>query len=127
MVEGQCSPFHSAVNEVVNGYTTCASLSLLPSEDILSRATPSIAVLVSDSVLSVLIRGSSCGRCFASNAASSTVGTTVAPSDSDANLVRFQGSRSVNNTFSRHWQLNAFGNRRMFVGRLDSRTCLEDS
>jgi hypothetical protein len=61
MVEGQCSPFHSAVNGVVNGCTMCASLSLLPSEDMLNRVTPSMAVLVTDSVLSVLILGSSSG------------------------------------------------------------------
>lgn len=95
MVKCSYSPFRSAVNAIVKAYTMCASLSLLPSEDILSRATPSMAVLVSDSVLSVLIRGSSCGRYFASCAASSTAGTTVAPSDSDAELVRLRDSRSV--------------------------------
>ena len=66
MDEDQSSQSRSDISSEVRRYTICDTLSLLPSKDILIRLAPSVALLITESVLSVLIRGSSCGRGFAS-------------------------------------------------------------
>jgi hypothetical protein len=89
MDEDQSSQSRSDISSEIRRDTICDSLSLFPSKDILSRLAPSVALLIAESVLSVLIRGSSCGRCFASCVSSSTGGATVAPSDSGTRLATF--------------------------------------
>jgi hypothetical protein len=89
MDEDQSLQTRSDISSEGRRYTICDSESLLPSKDKLIRLAPSVALLITESVLSVLIRGSSCGRGFASCVSSSTGGATVAPSDSGTWLATF--------------------------------------